>query len=65
VVMFDYGQFTGFQLMAPSAPRSSPFRESISSSSSSKSYNCAFEAMRDGLADFGSGEKLSMKIVIS
>lgn len=45
--------------MAPSAPRSSAFSVSISSSASSKSYTWELLRILAGFSDLGSGEYLS------
>lgn len=49
---------TGFQLIAPSFPRSSASSAATSSSFSSKSYTFAFEWMRAGVALLGRGTNL-------
>lgn len=46
---------TGFQVLAPFAPRSRLSRAVISSLSSSKSYTSEFDLIRLGVTDLGSG----------
>lgn len=54
-----HGRSTGFQLIAPALPRSSASSAATSAASSAKSYTCAFDRMRAGVDDLGSGTYLA------
>lgn len=53
-----YSTLIGFQVTAPSLPRSRPSSFAIALLESSKSYTSAFETTRSGWDDLGSGTKL-------
>ena len=56
-----HGQSTGFQVIAPSLPRSKASIAAMSSPLSSKSNTCEFERMPSGRADFGKGMNLQCR----